>query len=138
MGTTHYDLDPLHSTVGFSIRHMMVTTQRGQFHGVTGSLDVDRDDWSRSRVTAEIDVTSVDTHQADRDKHLLSAEFFDAASHPKMTFVSRRVSLRPDGHLSVVGDLSIRGVTRSVELDSEPISPEYPLDKLQRRLQKGL
>lgn len=124
MTTVHYDLDPSHSTIGFSVRHMMVTTQRGQFHGVTGSLDLDRDDWAKSRVTAVIDVATIDTHQADRDQHLRSPEFLDAATHPTMTFTSRRVALQPDGRLAVEGDLSIRGVTRPVVLDSDPISPE--------------
>jgi polyisoprenoid-binding protein YceI len=123
MSTTIYELDPTHTYVGFSVRHMMVTQQRGQFHGVAGALTLDRSDVAKSRVDASIDVTSVDTNVAQRDEHLKSADFFDAAHHPKMTFVSKEV--RPQGErLLVVGDLTIRGVTRTVTLDADAISEE--------------
>jgi polyisoprenoid-binding protein YceI len=122
--TTVYELDPTHTYAGFSVRHMMVTRQRGQFHGVSGKLEVDRADVTKSRVEASIDVASVDTHVAQRDEHLRSADFFDAANHPKMTFVSKEIRKNGDGGLSVAGDLTIRGTTRAVTLDAEPISAE--------------
>jgi polyisoprenoid-binding protein YceI len=123
-GKTTYDLDPTHSTAGFSVRHMMVTQQRGQFHDLAGKLLLDRDDLTRSAVEATILVESIDTHVKDRDVHLRSADFFDAENHPKITFVSRRVERMPGEHLRVTGDLTIRGTTRTVVLDTEPISPE--------------
>lgn len=124
MTTIFYAIDPTHTYVGFSVRHMMVTQQRGQFHGVSGTLSLDRTDVSKSRVEAVIDVASVDTHESQRDEHLRSADFFDAASHPTMSFVSRTIEGRSDGRLRVTGDLTIRGLTRTVTLDADAISEE--------------
>jgi polyisoprenoid-binding protein YceI len=102
----------------------MVSQQRGQFQGVTGTLTLDREDLARSHVEVTIDVATINTHNADRDNHLRSADFFDVANHPKMTFVSREVKAQPDGELRVTGDLTIRGTTHSVTLVVEPLSPE--------------
>lgn len=124
MTTTRYELDPTHTHVGFSVRHMMVTQQRGQFHGVTGTLVLDRANLAKSRVEATIDVASVDTNVAQRDDHLRSADFFDAANHPQLSFVSKEIRLQGDGRLHVIGDLTLRGTTRSVTLDADPISDE--------------
>ena len=124
MTTTTYDLDPVHSHLGFSVRHMMVSQQRGQFSGVTGTLALDRGNLAASRVEISIDVATINTNNADRDNHLRSADFFDVANHPKMTFVSREVVVQPDGQLRITGDLTIRGNTRSVVLDADPISDE--------------
>jgi polyisoprenoid-binding protein YceI len=122
--TTVYEIDPTHTYVGFSVRHMMVTQQRGQFHGVSGKLEFDRTDIRKSRIAASIDVASVDTNVAQRDDHLRSADFFDAANHPMMTFVSKEIRPRGDGRFDLVGDLTIRGTTRPVSLDIDPISEE--------------
>ncbi|HMG20711.1 MAG TPA: YceI family protein [Kofleriaceae bacterium] len=124
MTTTTYDLDPVHSHLGFSVRHMMVSQQRGQFSGVTGTLLLDRSNLAASRVEVSIDVATINTNNADRDNHLRSADFFDVANHPTMTFVSREVVVQPDGQLRITGDLTIRGNTRSVVLDADPISDE--------------
>jgi polyisoprenoid-binding protein YceI len=121
---TVYELDPTHSYIGFSVRHMMVTQQRGQFHAVTGTLHLNRADLAQSAVEASIDVESIDTHVAQRDEHLRSADFFDAANHPKISFVSRSIQPRADGRLSIAGELTIRGTTRAVVLDADPISEE--------------
>jgi polyisoprenoid-binding protein YceI len=124
MTTTIYELDPVHSHLGFSVRHMMVSQQRGQFQGVTGTLTLDRDNLAASHVEVSIDVATINTNNTDRDNHLRSADFFDVANHPKMTFVSREVKAQDDGELRVTGDLTIRGTTRPVVLTVEPISPE--------------
>jgi polyisoprenoid-binding protein YceI len=124
MTTTTYELDPVHSHLGFSVRHMMVSQQRGQFQGVTGTLALDREDITKSRVEVAIDVATINTNNADRDNHLRSADFFDVATHPKMTFVSREVKVQPDGELRITGDLTIRGATHPVTLTAEPLSPE--------------
>jgi polyisoprenoid-binding protein YceI len=124
MTTTTYELDPVHSHLGFSVRHMMVSQQRGQFQGVTGGLTLDREDVTRSHVEVSIDVATINTHNADRDNHLRSGDFFDVANHPKMTFASREVKVQSDGELHITGDLTIRGTTRSVTLIAEPLSAE--------------
>lgn len=124
MTATTYDLDPVHSHLGFSVRHMMVSQQRGQFAGASGTLTLDRADLTKSRVEVTIDVATINTNNADRDNHLRSADFFDVANHPKITFASRQVQVNDDGELRVTGDLTIRGTTRSVVLTAEPISEE--------------
>ena len=124
MTTTTYELDPVHSHLGFSVRHMMVSQQRGQFAGASGTLTLDRADLTRSHVEVTIDVATINTNNTDRDNHLRSGDFFDVANHPKITFVSRAVQVKDDGELRVTGDLTIRGTTRSVVLTTEPISEE--------------
>jgi polyisoprenoid-binding protein YceI len=124
MTTTTYELDPVHSHLGFSVRHMMVSQQRGQFQGVTGSLTLDGEDVTRSHVEISIDVATINTNNTDRDNHLRSADFFDVANHPKMTFASRKVEVQSDGELKLTGDLTIRGTTRSVTLTAEALSAE--------------
>jgi len=124
MSPVHYDLDETHTTVGFSVRHMMVTRQQGLFRAVRGTLELDREDPTRSHVEAVIDVASIDTRVPQRDEHLRSADFFDVARHPEMRFVSRRVEAQADGRLRVIGDLTLRGVTRQVVLDADPLTAE--------------
>ena len=124
MTTTIYELDPVHSHIGFSVRHMMVSQQRGVFRGVSGTLELDRANPSRSRVEVSIEVATINTNVVDRDEHLRGPDFFDVANHPRMTFVSREVRAQDDGQLRVTGDLTIRGTTRSVVLDADPVSEE--------------
>lgn len=119
-----YALDGSHSYVGFSVRHMMVANQRGQFHDVSGTLTVDERDITKSRVEVAIAVGSIDTHEAKRDEHLKSADFFDAAKYPSITFKSSKVERLKDGRLKIVGDLAMHGITRRIVLDAEPLSPE--------------
>jgi polyisoprenoid-binding protein YceI len=124
MTTTTYELDPVHSHISFSVRHMMVSQQRGQFRGVTGTLTLDRTNPSNSRVEVAIDVATINTNVADRDAHLRGPDFFDVEHHPSMTFVSREVRVDDDGQIKLTGDLTIRGTTRPVVLDVDPISEE--------------
>jgi len=113
---TRWDLDPKHSLVEFSAKHMMVTTVKGRFAEVTGALSLDESDLSRSSVEAVIQVESIDTRTDQRDQHLRSADFLDAANFPTITFRSRRVEVIDAERLNVIGDLSIRGTTREVQL----------------------
>ena len=124
MTATTYELDPVNSHLSFSVRHMMVSHQRGQFTGVIGTLVLDHENLTKSHVEVSIDVATINTNNNDRDNHLRSADFFDVANHPKITFVSREVQAKDDGELRVTGDLTIRGTTRSVVLTAEPISEE--------------
>jgi len=115
-GTTTYQIDPRHSSAGFGVTHLMISTVRGEFHGVTGTVVVDDSDVSKSSVNVTIDATSVDTREPDRDKHLKSEAFFDVAKYPAITFQSTKVERNNDGSLKVTGDLTIRGVTKTAVL----------------------
>jgi polyisoprenoid-binding protein YceI len=114
-----WSIDTVHSHVGFSVRHMMVSTVRGQFKTYSGTLQLDPKDFTRSRFAGEIEVVSVDTGNVDRDNHLRSNDFFDAPHHPKITFKSARIEAKTAGEYIVHGDLTIRGVTKAVALDVE-------------------
>jgi len=123
-GTTTYQIDPRHSSAGFGVTHLMISTVRGEFHGVTGTVVVDDSDISKSTVNVTIDATTVDTREPDRDKHLKSDAFFDVAKYPTITFQSTKVERNNDGSLNVTGDLTIRGVTKTAVLTSTlPKSP---------------
>jgi polyisoprenoid-binding protein YceI len=115
-GTTTYQIDPRHSSAGFGVTHLMLSTVRGEFHGVTGTVVLDDSDVSKSSVNVTIDATSVDTREPDRDKHLKSEAFFDVAKYPTITFQSTKVERNNDGSLKVTGDLTIRGVTKTAVL----------------------
>ncbi len=120
-GTTIWKLDPNHSLVEFSAKHMMITTVKGRFGSVSGSIVVDEKNPDRSRVEAEIDAATLDTRTEQRDQHLRSADFLDVANHPTITFRSRKVegtSREPGDEFKIVGDLTIRGTTREVTLNA--------------------
>lgn len=118
MALQKFDFDVSHSNVAFTARHLMFTKVRGQFALWSGSLELDLADLTKSKVSAEIDAKSIDTHEEKRDGHLRSADFFDVENHPKLTFASKRVEKKGDGYL-LVGDLTIRGITREIALDTE-------------------
>jgi polyisoprenoid-binding protein YceI len=112
-----WDIDAAHSTVGFSVRHMMVSKVRGYFRTFSGVL-VTAEDPAASTVEATIDMDSIDTRQEQRDAHIRSADFFDVGNHTVMTF--RSTAVRTDGaDWTVVGDLTIKGITKPVELELE-------------------
>ena len=112
-----WTVDAGHSTVGFSVRHLMVAKVRGQFTAFSGSITV-ADEPLQSKVEATVDAGSIDTRDASRDGHLKSADFFEIETYPTMTFTS--TSVTPDGDdYKVVGDLTLKGVTKSVELELE-------------------
>ncbi|RYZ65159.1 MAG: polyisoprenoid-binding protein [Proteobacteria bacterium] len=112
-------VDGTHSHVGFSVRHMMVTTVRGQFTKYTGTLNLDPANFAASTIEGEIDVASVDTANADRDNHLRANDFFDAPNHPKITFKSTKIEAKGGDDFIVHGDITIRGVTKPIELEVE-------------------
>jgi polyisoprenoid-binding protein YceI len=113
-----WTLDPAHSAVTFSTKHMMVTTVRGGMQIRDFDLDFDPDDLAASSVRVSLDVASIDTGQAMRDNHLRSADFFDAEKFPVIDFVSTRIEADGDGY-AIRGDLTIRGVTRPIVLEAE-------------------
>lgn len=119
-----YEIDPVHSSAQFSVRHMMVSNVRGEFAKVTGTVVYDPKDLKASSVQATIDATSINTHEPRRDNHLKSSDFFDVAKYPTLTFQSTKVEAAGEGKLRVTGDLTIHGVTREVVLDVDGPSPE--------------
>lgn len=121
-GVTTWSLDPAHTTVGFSAKHMMFTTVRGHFGDVKGTIVVDESNPDRSSVEVEVGAKSIDTGVQQRDDHLRSADFLDVESYPTITFKSKRVdgAARKEGdRFKVIGDLTIHGKTREVVLDAE-------------------
>jgi polyisoprenoid-binding protein YceI len=119
-----WDVDPAHSSAGFKVRHLMVSHVRGHLGPVSGSVFIDEQDLSRSRVDVSIAASGIDTREPKRDEHLRSADFLDVANHPNVTFRSTRVrQAGADGGLEVTGDLTIRGVTRALTLAVEPLPP---------------
>jgi polyisoprenoid-binding protein YceI len=117
-----FNIDVDHSEVGFAVRHLMVSTVKGSFRRVTGKIVLDTRDITKSYVEAEIDADSIDTRQEQRDTHLRSADFFDAATYPTLVFKSRTIQTGRDGKFVVVGDLTIRDVTKQVTLDVDQLS----------------
>jgi polyisoprenoid-binding protein YceI len=118
-----WDVDPSHSSAGFKVRHLMVSHVRGELGPVSGTVWIDDQDLARSRLEVSIDARGIDTRDAKRDEHLRSADFLDVANHPAVTFRSTRVEQAERGRLSVTGDLAIRGTTRPVTLEVDPLSP---------------
>lgn len=114
---TTWNLDTAHSGIHFSVRHMVFAKVRGRFATWSGTIDAG-DDLTKAKVRAEIDAASIDTGEADRDKHLRSADFFDVEQYPKLTFTSTRVERDGDDY-TLVGDLTIRDVTKEVKLEVE-------------------
>jgi polyisoprenoid-binding protein YceI len=114
--TTRWRLDPSHSAVGFSVRHLMITNVRGDFARFRGDVLYDAARPEATRIDATIDIASLDTHEPKRDEDLKSELFFDVARHPEMTFVSREARRIGEDGLDVIGDLTIRGVTREATL----------------------
>lgn len=117
--TGDYVIDPSHSRLGFSTRHAMVTTVRGQFGDFEGTAHVDAEQPANSQVTLRIKAASIDTGNADRDGHLASGDFFDVETHPELTFASTHIE-RDGEDWVITGDLAIKGVTQSVTITFEP------------------
>lgn len=112
-----YALDPAHTKIGFKVKHLMITNVSGVFEKFTGTVVIDEKDISKSKVDVNIELASINTNISKRDDHLRSADFFDVAKYPAMTFVSTRVERAGADKLKVTGDLTIKGVTRSVVLN---------------------
>jgi len=115
--TGTWNLDPTHTEIGFSVRHLM-SKVRGKFESFEGSL-VTADDITASKVSVEVDLSSINTGTADRDNHLRSSDFFEVETHPKMTFATTGVTQKRDSEFVVDGELTIKGVTKPLELAVE-------------------
>lgn len=119
MTTNKWNIDPAHSGINFSIRHMVVSKVRGRFAKYTGAIRFDEGDLTQSVLEATIDASSIDTGAPQRDEHLRSPDFFDAEKFPELRFRSKRIEKLEDARYRVLGDLTIRDVTREVSLDVE-------------------
>jgi polyisoprenoid-binding protein YceI len=123
--TTTWNIDPIHSNAQFKVKHMMISNVKGEFTAVTGKLELNSSDITKSKVEASIDAATINTREAQRDAHLKSADFLDVEKFPVLTFKSTRVSKTGIDELTVEGDLSIHGVTRSVVFEVE--GPSAPM-----------
>jgi polyisoprenoid-binding protein YceI len=121
--TTTWNIDPAHSVAEFKVKHMMISNVKGQFAKVSGKLTLDESELANSRVEAAIEASSIETRDAQRDAHLKSADFFHVEKFPTLSFKSKRLSLIRDGELAVEGDLTIRGITRTVVFSVEGPTP---------------
>ena len=117
--TSTWQIDPAHTAAGFSVKHMVIATVRGQFKAVTGTVNWDDQDISKSTVDVTIDANTVDTSEPKRDADLKSPNFFDVANYPTITFKSKKIEKVSAGKLQVTGDLTIHGTTKEVVLDVE-------------------
>jgi polyisoprenoid-binding protein YceI len=113
-----WQLDPSHSSIGFSVKHLMIATVKGSFGKYDVSFTGSENDLSQATVTARIEAASIDTGNAQRDGHLRSADFFDAEQFPEISFKGRKIVGNAFGNFQIVGDLTIRGVTKEITLDA--------------------
>lgn len=130
-----WQIDPAHSSVQFSIRHMTVSNVRGEFRKVSGTAEGDPKAPTSAKVEATIDAASIDTHETKRDEHLRSPDFLDVARYPTLTFRSTRIEPAGDGRWRMTGDLTLHGVTRPVVLDVE--GPTAPVKDPQGNMRAG-
>ena len=121
---TAYQIDPAHSGVHFSVRHLMLSNVRGAFSGVRGTVVYDPANPSATEVDATVDAATLSTGDPKRDEHLKTADFFDVAKYPEIVFRAKRTEKTGEGEFKVTGDLTIHGTTREVTLRVEDVSPE--------------
>ena len=121
--TTTWNIDPVHSVAEFKVKHMMISNVKGQFAKVSGVLVLDEEDLTNSRVEASIDAASINTREEQRDTHLKSEDFLHVEKFPTLSFRSTRIKQTGGGELAATGDLTIRGVTRSVTFAVEGPTP---------------
>jgi polyisoprenoid-binding protein YceI len=119
-----YQIDSAHTHAQFKVRHLMISNVKGDFDKVTGTVTIDDNNPSASSINVTVDVGSVSTREPQRDAHLKSADFFDVEKFPTMTFVSKEVVKSGDDSYEVVGDLTLHGVTKTIDLNVEDVTPE--------------
>ena len=117
-----YELDKAHTTVGFVVRHLVISKVRGEFQDYEATIQFDGDDITKSSMRGMIQVASIDTEEAKRDKHLRSPDFFDADQFPQITFASKSIQKQGDGYV-MIGDLTMRDVTKEIALPFSIVGP---------------
>jgi polyisoprenoid-binding protein YceI len=118
VGVRQWTLDPSHSEIGFSVRHMMISKVRGNFASFSGTAEFDPEAIEQGSIAVQIEAASIDTRDENRDGHLRSADFLDVETYPALTFRSTSVEPRGDGRYDVHGELTIRDVAKPVTLDA--------------------
>jgi polyisoprenoid-binding protein YceI len=119
MASERWEIDSSHSSLHFSVRHLVIAKVRGSFARWSGTIQVPDGDFSKATVVVTIDASSIDTGVADRDGHLKSPDFFDVAQYPELRFLGKRVQSRAEGEIDVVGELTLKGITREAVLRVE-------------------
>jgi len=119
MAKTKWSLDPIHSELGFKIRHLMITNVSGNFKNFNIEVETENDDFASAKIQASIDVDSINTNNEQRDVHLRNADFFETTTHPKVDFKSTKIVKTGDDAFDLQGDLTIKGITKTVHLKLE-------------------
>lgn len=114
-----WNIDSTHSEIGFKVKHLMISTVRGLFSSFEGFISAEDESFDNGQISFSADANSIDTKNAQRDGHLKSADFFDAENFPKLSFSSTSVKNTGDNKLEIIGDLTMRGVTKSVNLTAQ-------------------
>ena len=117
MKTTKWAIDPTHSEITFKVKHLMISNVKGEFR--TFQANIDGEDFTNSTISANIDASSISTNNNDRDTHLKSPDFFEVEKYPEITFVSTSIKKVDDDEFKLVGDLTIKGTTKEITLDTE-------------------
>ncbi len=113
-----WTLDPAHSEIAFKVKHLVISTVTGQFKRFSGTVQANKPDFSDAHIQFEADIDSISTNNEQRDSHLKSPDFFDAAGYPKLSFASTSIARKSDGVYVLAGDLTIRGTKRRITLDA--------------------
>ena len=117
MKTTKWAIDPTHSEITFKVKHLMISNVKGEFR--TFQANIDGEDFTNSTISANIDTNSISTNNNDRDTHLKGPDFFEVEKYPEITFVSKSIKKVDDDEFKLVGDLTIKGTTKEITLDTE-------------------
>ncbi|WP_424766516.1 YceI family protein [Paenibacillus sp. sgz302251] len=113
MAKSQWTIDPTHSSIDFSVKHMMIAKVKGTFHAFEANIVADAHDLTSADIQFTIDLNTVDTRNNDRDNHLRSADFFDIEKNPNLTFTATKITKTDDGEYTIVGDVNLHGITRS-------------------------
>ncbi|CAN1573031.1 COG2353 Uncharacterized conserved protein [Flavobacteriaceae bacterium] len=119
MAKSNWSIDPTHSEIGFKVKHMMFTNVSGKFNAFKATIENEDDNFETSIINFTAETSSIDTNNTDRDNHLKSDEFFDADNFPKLAFVSTSIKKINENIFVIFGDVTIKGVTRNIQLESE-------------------
>jgi polyisoprenoid-binding protein YceI len=114
-----WNIDPAHSEIGFKVKHLVISTVSGKFNSFEGKIESEKEDFTDAKISFSADINSIHTGNEQRDGHLKSPDFFDADNHAKLTFTSTGIKHKGGSDYKVTGDLTIRGVTKPIELNAE-------------------